>query len=193
MKILNDRITKKKILILNGSPHKEGNTEYLVNSYIKKISSDVEIIRMDLYDLMIKPCNDCRYCWINEGCFIKDDMKIIWNDSYDYIILASPVYMCNLTPPVISLLSRLNMIWCNENFLKKRKNLKLKKAILILSGGGTGNPHIAIRSAKILFNLLNAKFDENSNIIYSLNTNNICVKNDKNVIKLIDKNLKELI
>lgn len=187
--MFNETTNKRKILIINGSPHKEGNTTYLLNTYIKNMSDDVEIIRMDLYNLLIKPCNDCRYCWINEGCVIKDDMKIIWNDDYDCIILASPVYMCNLTPPVISILSRLNMIWCNEFFLKKRNSFKFKKGILILSGGGTGNPDIAIRSAKILFKLLNAEFDENKNILCSLNTNNICVKEDKNIKKFIEDNL----
>ena len=81
---------------------------------------------------------DCRYCWENEGCCIHDRMDIIWKDDYDVLVLASPLYMSFVTPPLFSIISRLNVIWSNRYFLKTPGRLKPKKGILILTGGGDG-------------------------------------------------------
>jgi hypothetical protein len=84
------------------------------------------------------------------------------------------------------------MKWCNKYFLKKEYDSETKKGILILTGGGSGKPDNAIDSAKIVFEILNAEFDINNNYIYSLNTNTVPAKDDKNVIDLIDKTIKSL-
>lgn len=62
-----------KILILNGSPHKNGDTSYIVNEIKKKLQGEVE--ELFLYDAKISPGVDCRYCWKNNGCAIKDDRR----------------------------------------------------------------------------------------------------------------------
>ena len=69
-----------KKLILNGSPHKNGDTSYIVNELKKKLDGEIEEIF--LYDAKISPCVDCRYCWKNKGCAIKDDMEKIYKDDY---------------------------------------------------------------------------------------------------------------
>ena len=182
----------KKMLILNGSPHSNGDTAYIIEKLKERINNKIEICELNAYKSNIKPCIDCRYCWKNEGCSINDDMKIIWDDDYDIIVVASPVYMYNVTPPLFSIITRLNMKWCNKYFLKKEYNSKTKKGILILTGGGSGKPDNAIDSAKIVFEILNAEFNINDNYIYSLNTNTIPAKDDKNLIKLIDKTIELL-
>jgi multimeric flavodoxin WrbA len=89
----------KKMLILNGSPHSNGDTAYIIEKLKERINNKIEICELNAYKSNIKPCIDCRYCWKNEGCSINDDMKIIWDDDYDIIVVASPVYMYNVTPP----------------------------------------------------------------------------------------------
>ena len=183
----------KKMLILNGSPHSNGNTAYIIEKLKERINNKIEICELNAYKSNIKPCIGCKYCWKNEGCsIINDDMKIIWEDDYDIIVVASPVYMYNVTPPLFSIITRLNMKWCNKYFLKKEYNSKNKKGILILTGGGSGKPDNAIDSAEIVFKILNAEFNINNNYIYSLNTNTIPAKDDKNLIELIDKTIESL-
>ncbi len=174
-----------KTLILNGSPHKNGDTSYIVNELKKKIDGEIEEIF--LYDAKISPCIDCRYCWKKKGCSIKDDMQKINNDDYDLLILASPVYMYNVTPPMFSLLTRLNYIWSNEYFLNLKHDFKKKRGILVLTGGGTGEPKHALDTIKLIFKFLNADFNMEKDYIYSLNTNNISAKDDINVNKMIEK------
>lgn len=174
-----------KILILNGSPHKNGDTSYIINELKKKI--DGEIDEIFLYNAKISPCIDCRYCWKNKGCSIKDDMEKITSDNYDILIVASPVYMYNVTPPMFSLLTRLNYIWSNEYFIKQNYNFRNKRGILILTGGGSGKPKHALDTAKLIFKFLNANFNIEKDYIYSLNTNNIPEKNDINLKNMIEK------
>ena len=167
----------KKMLILNGSPHPNGDTAYMIERLKEKTVGKVEVVELKAYQANIKPCIDCRVCWKKEGCSIKnDEMEIIWKEDYDIIVVASPVYMFNVTPPLFSIISRLNMKWCNQYFLKKEYPPKPKQGILILAAGGDGKPDNAIDSAKIVFNILDAKFDIDKNYIYSLHTNEIPAK-----------------
>jgi len=63
-----------KVLALMGSPRKEGNTDILVDQFLKgsrKKGNQVE--KLYLYEQKITPCVDCRTC--KEGdliCKVKD-------------------------------------------------------------------------------------------------------------------------
>jgi len=181
-----------KVLILNGSPHSNGNTSFIVNKLKESFPSDTIFVEINAFKENIKPCVECRYCWENEGCCIKDKMEVINSDDYDVLVIASPLYMSFLTPPLFSIITRLNYIWCNKHFLKISNNLKKKKGILILAGGGTGTPVYAINTAKLAFNYLNADFDEEKDYIYSLHTDKLLAKDDKEVLKQIDRTIEGL-
>ena len=176
-----------KVLILNGSPHQNGDTSYIINAIKNKLPSNIEYEEINAYKDNIQPCADCRYCWENKGCSTKDKMNIIAKDDYDIVIIASPIYMSYVTPPLFAIITRLNYIWSNEYFLKIPNKMKNKRGILILTGGGDGAPKNAISIAKIAFKFLNASFDLEKDYIYSLNTNTIPAKEDKELINQIDK------
>jgi multimeric flavodoxin WrbA len=83
-----------KVVVLNGSPRKEGNTAAL----LKKVTEDhagVDLEYYDLVDMKIKPCIACMYCKTHELCSIKDDMSKIYRavKNADAIVLGSPIYM----------------------------------------------------------------------------------------------------
>lgn len=48
-----------KTLIINSSPHKNGDTSYIVNQIKRKLNGEIEEI-FPYFD-NIKPCIDCRY------------------------------------------------------------------------------------------------------------------------------------
>ena len=170
-----------KVLIINGSPRPDGDTAYVLESLKNRFPDGTEFAFLNAYESNIQPCNDCRYCWENEGCCIRDEMDILWKDDYDVLILASPLYMSFVTPPLFSVISRLNAIWSNHYFLKTSKRMKQKKGILILTGGGDGSPDPAISIAKTAFSFLNAQFDPAFDYIRSLNTNNVSVQDDRDL------------
>jgi hypothetical protein len=86
--------------------------------------------------------------------------------------------MSFVTPPLFSIISRLNAIWSNSFFLKMPNRLKPKKGILILTGGGDGSPDPAINIAKTVFHFLNIHFDPDLDYIHSFNTNDIPIQDD---------------
>ena len=166
-----------KVLIINGSPRSNGDTVYVLGSLKNKFPGGTVFEFLNAYESNIQPCNDCRYCWKNEGCSIRDEMDILWRDDYDVLILASPLYMSFVTPPLFSIISRLNAICSNQYFLK---------------GGGDGSPNPAISIAQTAFKFLNAQFDPALDYIRSLNTNNVSVQDDRDLVGQVGKTIKHI-
>ena len=176
-----------KVLILNGSPRPNGDTACILERLKGRFPGNTEFSALNAYEENIQPCNDCRYCWENEGCCVKDKMDTLLKDDYDVLIIASPLYMSFVTPPLFSVISRLNAIWSNRYFGIRTEPLKPKKGILVLTGGGDGSPDPAIRIAKTAFRFLNARFDPETDLICSLNTNEVPVDRDPELAGQIEK------
>ena len=181
-----------KVLILNASPRLNGDTVYILEKMKSKFPGNTEFSTLNTYQENIQPCNDCRYCWENEGCCVRDKMDILLQDDYDVLVIASPLYMSFVTPPLFSVISRLNFIWSNRFFLKISREMKAKKGMLILTGGGDGSPNPAIGIAKAAFRFLNASFDPALNYIRSLNTNSVSVQDDPDLAGQINRTINHM-
>ena len=181
-----------KVLILNGSPRPDGDTAQVLRRLKERFPCGTEVETINTFEAGIRPCNDCRYCWENEGCCIRDEMDTLWKDDYDVLVLASPLYMSFVTPPLFSVISRLNAVWSNRYFGIRTEPMKPKKGILVLTGGGDGSPDPAIRIAKTAFRFLNARFDPETDLICSLNTNEIPVDRDPELDGQIDRTAAHL-
>ena len=86
----------KKIVVLNGSPHKTGNTMGLVNEVLKTIENkEVEVKTYNLYTMKIGGCLGCYGCKESGKCVVKDDMQQIYQDidNADGVIFATPVFL----------------------------------------------------------------------------------------------------
>ena len=173
-----------KTLIINGSPRKTGDTAFLLSKLRKHINH--EIIEISVYNSNINPCVDCRTCKTEKGCKINDDMQLIYADEFDNVVIASPLYISNLTPPLVALASRFQAYYCAKRFLKDEFILKEKKAALILVGGGDGSPKPAINLSSWIFKNLNAVGFENY-MVLSLKTDDIPASKDKEAIKQTEK------
>jgi len=100
-----------KILALNGSFRKNGNTEILLKQALMGAQSEgasVEIIR--LTDYKIEPCRGCGLCLFRENvCQVQDDdVPFIFSkiDECDGMILGAPCYFLELTAVVKQLIDR---------------------------------------------------------------------------------------
>ena len=64
-----------KVVILNGSPRKGGNTEIMAETFAKAADKhEVEIL--NIAPMNIKGCLGCKYCYAHQGeCVQKDDME----------------------------------------------------------------------------------------------------------------------
>lgn len=120
----------KKVLILEGSARKNGNTDLLSNEFINGAESvGLQTEKVYLHDKEIKCCIGCRRCQSNGGnCIRKDDATAILQKMLDadFIVLASPVYFYSFTGLLKMLLDRSFSI---------EKRMTDKTFYLITSGG----------------------------------------------------------
>lgn len=179
-----------KTLIFNGSPRKKGDTVTLINEMLKNINGEYIVISGYFDD--IAPCNDCRYCYTNKGCSIKDKMGEVYDylEICDNVIIASPIYFSELTGPLLSVMSRLQTYFCSRSLRKEEMTMKEKSGGIILVGGGDGKIEGALRTAKILLRHMNVK--EYLDPVVSHNTNNVSAKEDIKALENIRKMAKEL-
>ncbi len=146
-----------KTLIFNGSPRVKGNTSSLVEALVKELEGEVKIVRA--YDCNVRPCIDCRFCWKNPGCAIKDGMQEIYGDiqEADNIVIASPTYFSELSGQLLAVLSRLQTYWCAKYLRQEVPVPKKKKAGIIIVRGGVGPLTRGFDTAKVLLGDMNAK------------------------------------
>ena len=96
--------------------------------------------------------------------------------------------------PVFNLISRFNYLYNNKKYLNIEHECKLKRAILLLIGGGSAsnklkgntNEDLPLKQAGYIFGKLNAKL-LNEDIVSCLDTDEIDVRQNK---ELIDKIVK---
>lgn len=93
----------KKIVILQGSPRRNGNTDLLSEEFARGAKENGhEVEKIYLKDKNIHPCMGCDYCRSHEGnCVFKDRddfeeiiQKVI---AADVLVISSPVYFYSLT------------------------------------------------------------------------------------------------
>ena len=91
----------KSILILKGSPRKNGNSAVLADQVFagaKKSGAEVESVYLS--GLNINPCDACDVCQGgNGGCIVEDDMQSLYPKltQADVIVIASPIYFFTIS------------------------------------------------------------------------------------------------
>lgn len=104
----------KKVLILSGSPRKDGNSDMLCNEFMRgaaESGNDAEKIRVA--EKKIGFCTGCYACSGTGECAIKDDMAEIMQKMIDadVIVLASPVYFYSVDAQLKALIDRTVCRW----------------------------------------------------------------------------------
>ena len=91
----------KNIVVLSGSPRKNGNTDRLVAAFTAGAeSTGKKVTVFRVADMNIAGCLGCNRCFDGSGvCVQKDDAQIILDAlrEADAYVLASPIYFFSLT------------------------------------------------------------------------------------------------
>ena len=89
------------ILILSGSPRRGGNTDLLVEAFVKGVLQKHHVEVVSVHDYKVNPCMGCNACFRSEHhlCAQKDDMSVIYEkmNQADMLVIASPVYFYGLS------------------------------------------------------------------------------------------------
>lgn len=170
-----------KTLIFFGSPRKKGDTEALLSSLLSQLPGEKWVV--DAYRADIRPCVDCRACREKPGCVIRDDMQKVYDfiPDCDNVVIASPLYFSEVTPPLLSVFSRLQCMYSARRFRGEKIPVKPKKGVIILTGGGNGGPDKALDTCRGIFrHYLNAA--EVCPPIMSLKTDDLPAREDEAAI-----------
>lgn len=105
---------KKKVLILSGSPRKNGNSDLLCNEFMKgalEAGHSVEKIRVQ--EKNVGYCMACYACREKGICAIKDDMSDILQKMIDcdVMVFASPVYFYSIDAQLKAVIDRSVARW----------------------------------------------------------------------------------
>lgn len=70
------KTSKMKIVVLTGSPRKNGNSAYLAEQFIKGAEEKGhEVFRFDCAFKQVEPCRACNRCGMNGPCIFNDDFQ----------------------------------------------------------------------------------------------------------------------
>ena len=112
-----------KIILLQGSPNKNGSTNILAENFIKGAKeAGHQVIRYDVAHMNIKPCTGCVACGYEGPCVQKDDNEKIREAvlSADMIVFATPLYYYGMSAQLKIVIDR----FCAYNSSINRKHMK---------------------------------------------------------------------
>jgi len=123
-----------KIVMLDGSPVKDGTTNVLASRFTAGAQeAGHDVYRFDGAFKKINPCIGCDTCGMNGPCVHKDDIE---NDlierlvACDMVVLVSPLYFAGLSAQLKTLIDR---------FYSRTESIHRKKSALLIACGSNDN------------------------------------------------------
>lgn len=126
------------VLGLQGSPRKNGNTDYLLQTFLEKArqkGAGTELLQVS--KLNIRYCLGCGYCEKHGFCVIKDDEMAgsIYRKlrKADLIVLGSPVFFYGITAQLKALIDRSQTLWSRKHVFKLKDPFSPTRQGMVLS------------------------------------------------------------
>lgn len=153
-----------KMLVVLGSPRKNGNSETLAKKVaegIEKGGGTVEYIRLN--DLHIRPCQGCGGCDKTGICVLKDDLTPLFEvvDAADRLLLVSPVYFYGLSGQCKIFGDRFQSRWARRYLLKERFREDDGRKGYLLSTAATTGPKIfdcSILTTRYIYDAMDVEY-----------------------------------
>lgn len=122
-----------KVLMINGSPHKEGNTAVALRemeSVFQEEGLDCEIVQVGSLD--IRGCIGCNRCYKAGRCVFDDIVNetAAKFEAADALVVGSPVYFASANSTLVSFLTRL---FYSTHF---DKTMKVGACVVVARRGG---------------------------------------------------------
>lgn len=108
---------KKTILAISTSPRKNGNSETLVDAFIKGAAeAGNQVEKITLYDKTVGFCKGCLACQKTQRCVIRDDADAIAQKmrTADVLVFATPIYYYEMCGQMKTMLDRANPLYAAD-------------------------------------------------------------------------------
>ena len=156
-------MTRPVIVIgVMGSPHRHGNTEILLDTFLKGAEDAGGIPeKIILSKLEYTSCRGCNACHKSGECILDDDIPPVFNRMLiaDCIVISSPIFTMGITAELKSFIDRAHYLWV-QHFKLATKPLSPDKKVLhrgyFLSTAGMDRDdvfHTAFPMMRALFNI----------------------------------------
>ena len=123
-----------KVLLINGSPHKEGNTAFALKQMAEVFTDcNVDYEILEVGSQAIRGCIGCGSCYKTKTCVFDDlvNETAARLEEFDGIVVGSPVYYAS---PNGTLLSFLDRLFYSTGHIDKR--MKVGAAVVCARRGG---------------------------------------------------------
>jgi len=153
------------VLGIQGSPRKNGNSNYLLSSFLKEcevLGAKTDVINSGALD--IRPCKELIVCEKKGFCPIKDEMEIQGYAKLkqaDLVVLASPVFFYNVTAQAKVFIDRCQMFWGRKYKLGLKDPDRFTRQGFLLSVAASGGKRLfegVELTAKYFFDAISAEF-----------------------------------
>jgi multimeric flavodoxin WrbA len=130
--------SNKKVIVISGSPKKNGNTDKLIQWFSEgaaALGAEVTVLRASELKSSVAGCQSCRACQKKEeyGCVFKDDVAdtLLRMNESDVIVMATPLYFFAMSSQLKAVVDRMFSLykWDND---KNTMETKLKGKTLVL-------------------------------------------------------------
>ena len=98
-----------KILVLTGSPRKNGNSAHLASRFIEGArEAGHKVTRFDAAQSDVHPCIACNSCGMDGPCIFKDDFDIVRRHIIpaDMVVFATPMYYFGISAQLKAVIDR---------------------------------------------------------------------------------------
>lgn len=98
---------KMKIVVLTGSPRRNGNTNYLADRFIAGAQGH-KVFRFDCATHKVNACMACNRCGMDGDCVLKNDFSIVRPHllEADMVVFVTPMYYFGFSAQIKSVIDR---------------------------------------------------------------------------------------
>lgn len=124
----------KNILVLTGSPRRNGNSDRLAEAFTKGAhAAGHNVMLFNAGRKEIGGCKACQECWSKgEPCIYRDDFDELTPllEQADVILLSTPLYWFTLSAQILAPINRI-YAYISDNC---KRPLKIKESLLFVCG-----------------------------------------------------------
>jgi len=98
-----------KIVVLEGSPHKNGSSNMLAGQFVKGAEESGHTVEvLDVAHMDMHPCIGCDHCGMNGECVYKDDNCMIRDAllGADMVVFVTPIYYFGMSAQLKMVIDR---------------------------------------------------------------------------------------
>jgi len=152
------------VLGLMGSPRRGGNSEIMLEYFLKNFHEEafIEVIRVG--EIEVGPCQGCRFCEERGFCRISDGMNKIYELflEADLIVVSSPIFFYGVPSQLKAVIDRSQALWARRYMFNLRDpKSPWRKGIALCVGATRGkNLFLGVElTFKYFFDAIGASFE----------------------------------